>query len=165
MGKVRVACLVCLLLLPMMGGSGGAAFYLTLYGTCVGVADGDTITVLTAQRVTEKIRLSHIDCPERGQPYGARAKQFTSDFCFGRRVSVVHRGKRDRNRRLIGEVYNDRGEQLNKALVRAGLAWHFLRYSDDTAYTRLEAQARAAGTGLWRDAHPVPPWSWRKSAG
>jgi len=32
-------------------------------GKCVGIADGDTITVLTPNKVQHKIRLYGIDCP------------------------------------------------------------------------------------------------------
>ena len=40
----------------------------TLTGTVVGVADGDTITVLDANREQRKIRLAGIDAPEKAQP-------------------------------------------------------------------------------------------------
>ncbi len=48
-------------------------------GKVVSVTDGDTIKVLKdGQQV--KIRLASIDCPEKGQPYGQKAKQFTADM-------------------------------------------------------------------------------------
>jgi endonuclease YncB( thermonuclease family) len=47
-------------------------------GKIVGIADGDTIEVLHNQ-YPEPIRLRGIDCPEKGQPYGKRAKPMT--FC------------------------------------------------------------------------------------
>jgi endonuclease YncB( thermonuclease family) len=134
-----------------------------LSGACIGVADGDTITILTPDKQQHKIRLAHIDCPEKGQPYGTRAKQFTSDFCFRKTVIVVSEGKKDRNGRVIGEVFNEQGENLNKALVRAGLAWHYKKYSQDASYAGLETQARAARSGLWQAPNPVEPWIWRKN--
>ena len=33
---------------------------------------------------------------------------------------------------------------------------------NDTTLAQLEAEARTAKHGLWADAHPVPPWQWRK---
>ena len=45
----------------------------------VSILDGDTIEVLHNNR-TERIRLSGIDCPEKGQAYGTRAKQAASQF-------------------------------------------------------------------------------------
>ena len=49
----------------------------------VGVADGDSITVLTPGNKQVKIRLHGIDCPESGQAFGKKAKEFTSGQCFG----------------------------------------------------------------------------------
>ena len=56
-------------------------------GKVVGVADGDTITVLR-DRTPIKIRLHGIDSPESGQAFGAKAKAFTSDLVFGEVVTV-----------------------------------------------------------------------------
>ena len=42
-------------------------------GLVVSVLDGDTIEVLH-NRHAERIRLSGIDCPEKGQAFGKRAK-------------------------------------------------------------------------------------------
>ena len=41
-------------------------------GQVVSILDGDTIEVLHNQH-PERIRLSGIDCPEKGQPYGQKA--------------------------------------------------------------------------------------------
>jgi hypothetical protein len=43
-------------------------------------------------------------------------------------------------------------------LVAEGLAWAFVRYSDDDA--DLEASARKIGTGIWQ-ADTQPPWDFR----
>jgi hypothetical protein len=48
----------------------------------VSVLDGDTIEVLHDQH-PERIRLRRIDCPEKGQAYGKRAKQAVSELVFG----------------------------------------------------------------------------------
>uniref|UniRef100_UPI00202E445D thermonuclease family protein n=1 Tax=Aquisphaera insulae TaxID=2712864 RepID=UPI00202E445D len=44
----------------------------------VGVADGDTFTVLTADRWQVRMRLHGVDSPESGQDFGTRAKQEAS---------------------------------------------------------------------------------------
>jgi micrococcal nuclease len=55
----------------------------TQSGKVVGVSDGDTITVLV-NKTQVKVRLYGIDCPENGQDFGARAKQFASQMVLGR---------------------------------------------------------------------------------
>ena len=47
----------------------------TLTGTVVGVADGDTITVLDSNREQHKIRVAGIDTPEKAQPFRQRSKE------------------------------------------------------------------------------------------
>jgi endonuclease YncB( thermonuclease family) len=49
----------------------------------IGIADGDTITVLTADKTQHRIRLNGIDAPETGQDFGSRAKQAASELSFG----------------------------------------------------------------------------------
>ncbi|MCU0385902.1 MAG: thermonuclease family protein [Flavihumibacter sp.] len=99
--------------------------YLT--GKVIGVTDGDTIDIFYNNKPL-RIRLEHIDCPEirKQQPFGAQAKKFTSDKCFGQTVRVLHKNEVDRNKRLIGEVINARGLNINKELVkgRISLALH-----------------------------------------
>ncbi len=129
-------------------------------GRVVGVADGDTITVLHNGK-GERIRLHGIDCPEKRQPFGKRAKQFTSRLTYGKEVTVEDLGQ-DRYGRTIGEVILPDGRVLNRKLVKAGLAWWYRRYApDDQTLKQLEQEARAAKRGLWADADPVPPWEWR----
>lgn len=57
-------------------------------GPVVGVIDGDTIDVLYNGQ-GERIRLSGIDCPEKGQAFGNRAKQAASALVFGKDV-ILH---------------------------------------------------------------------------
>jgi endonuclease YncB( thermonuclease family) len=51
------------------------------------LADGDTIIVLRDKEQV-RIRLNGIDCPEGGQAFAKKAKQFTSDIVFGKIVEV-----------------------------------------------------------------------------
>jgi len=126
---------------------------------CVGVQDGDTITVLRGGR-EERLRLNGIDCPEKAQPFGTRAKQFTSSQVFGKSVRVVSVDV-DRYGRTVADVYTAEGQSVNRELVAAGLAWHYKQYSKDATLARLENEARAARRGLWSDLHSIPPWEWR----
>ena len=129
-------------------------------GRVSGVADGDTISVLQEGRAVP-IRLYGIDCPEKRQAFGRRAKEFTSRLAFGRLVEVQP-VTRDRWGRTVAWVHV--GEQcLNEEILRAGYAWHFKRYSQDVRLASLEWKARTARAGLWSEPAPVPPWEFRKT--
>jgi micrococcal nuclease len=107
------------------------------------------------------IRIAHIDCPEKSQPFGKNAKLFTSDLCFGQIAKVVSEGKTDRYKRLIAEVYVNE-ICVNKEVVKNGFVWHFIKYSDNEEYAHLEKQARQNIVGLWTDVEPIAPWELRK---
>jgi micrococcal nuclease len=128
-------------------------------GQVVGVIDGDTIEVLHNGQA-ERIRLNGIDCPEKHQAFGKKAKQFTSELVYGKEVTVqAHR--LDKYGRTIGDVLLEDGTNLNRELVKAGLAWRYLKYSKDESLSVLEGEAREAKRGLWVDAEPIPPWEYR----
>lgn len=129
-------------------------------GEVVGVSDGDTISVMQDGKAV-KVRLSGIDCPEKKQAFGQKAKEFTSAQVMGKIVTVVEGGK-DRYGRMIGTILLADGTNVNHAIVSAGLAWHYTKYSKDETLGAAEAQAKAAKLGLWADAEPVAPWKWRK---
>lgn len=124
------------------------------------VKDGDTIEILF-DGVPTTVRLEHIDCPEKKQPYGMKAKQFTASAVFGKMVRVKHNGTRDRYNRLIGEIFLPDGTNLNKELVKEGLAWHFSKYSKDKSYAVLEQEARRKKIRLWSEK-AIKPEDWRK---
>jgi len=57
------------------------------------IADGDTITVLNDAKKQIKIRLNGIDCPEKAQAYGNKAKQFTKELVAGQAVPVCEKAQ------------------------------------------------------------------------
>jgi endonuclease YncB( thermonuclease family) len=61
----------------------------SITGKVVGVTDGDTIKVLTAEKARVQDRLNGVDAPESAQPFGQVAKQFASKLVFGKQVEVV----------------------------------------------------------------------------
>jgi endonuclease YncB( thermonuclease family) len=120
--------------------------------------------LLLSGNVQERVRLSGIDCPERGQAFGTRAKEALSERVAGETVTVVW-DKRDRWKRVVGKVIDEEGD-VNLALVRGGMCWWYRAYAgeqspaDRLLYEDAEDTARGEGLGLWRDPDPVPPWEW-----
>jgi len=102
-----------------------------------------------------------------GQPAwrtGTRAKQLTSELAFGK-VVRVEPTDRDQYGRIVADVILPDGRNLNRELVRAGLAWWYRHYAPhDAELCALEVEARAAQRGLWAEPHPIPPWDWRRGA-
>jgi endonuclease YncB( thermonuclease family) len=130
-------------------------------GPVVSVLDGDTLEVLHNQR-PERIRLSGIDCPEKRQAFGQKAKHAASDLAFGKDVTVQTHGH-DKYTRTIGDVILPDGMNLNQELVKQGWCWWYRKYAPgDTVLEGLERDAREGRKGLWADPQPVPPWEWRK---
>lgn len=129
-------------------------------GPCVGVSDGDTITILQGTKQV-KVRLYGIDCPEKNQPYGKSAKIFTSSLVYGKYVSLDIKDT-DRYGRTVAIVYQDK-TCINEELLKNGFAWVYTQYYKGETWQKLEAEAREAQIGLWRDDSPTPPWEWRRS--
>lgn len=125
----------------------------------IGVKDGDTIEVIFKKK-GHVIRLEGIDCPEKKQAFGNKAKQLTSNLCFNKTVKIVSNGKRDRYNRILATVYID-SLNINAELIKQGLAWHYKKYSDNELYSILEEKAIADRIGLWQDNDPVAPWEFR----
>jgi micrococcal nuclease len=153
-GKMRVLPPLVLLFLatPLLAGE-------SYTGKCIGVTDGNTISVMRSGKAV-KIRLEGIDCPEQGQDFGTKARQFTSDLVFGKDVEVKEYNL-DRNGRMVARIYVAGGD-LSLELVRAGLAWHFKKYSSDPVQAEAEVEARKAKAGLWSMPGAMPPWEWRR---
>lgn len=139
-----------------------------LQGRVVGVADGDTLTLLDAARVQHKVRLAGIDAPEKGQAFGQRAKESLAELVAGQTVTVETH-KQDRYGRAVGKVLLD-DRDVNLEQIERGLAWFYRQYQseltpdDRERYAAAEVQAREQRLGLWlwQDKAPMPPWEWRK---
>jgi endonuclease YncB( thermonuclease family) len=135
-------------------------------GRVVGIQDGDTLTLLDANRREQRVRLAGIDAPEARQRYGQAAKRELSDLAFGKQASADC-PKTDRYGRRVCNVSVE-GRDVGLALVQAGAAWHFRAYAqeqspaDRARYARAEEAARTLKAGLWADPEAVPPWDWRR---
>ena len=137
-----------------------------LQGKVVSVADGDTITVLDAEKNQHKIRLQGIDAPEKAQAFGAKSKQALYEMVHGKTVQVSFE-KSDKYGRILGKVLLD-GQDICHEQIKAGLAWHYKKYQnqqplvDRDAYSASETAAKNEKLGLWSDPRPVAPWDFRK---
>jgi endonuclease YncB( thermonuclease family) len=142
------------------------AFGEVLTGRVVGVADGDTITVLDKTNTQFKVRLAGIDAPEKKQAFGNASKKSLSDLVFGQQVDVDWH-KQDRYGRLIGKVIiNDTDANLEQ--IKRDMAWFYRKYQnelildDRLEYLHAEEYARNNSAGLWFDNDLIAPWDFRK---
>ncbi|WP_298332369.1 thermonuclease family protein [Asticcacaulis sp.] len=122
------------------------------------VLDGDTVVLEGT-----KVRLHDIDAPEREQwclsptsawyPCGEHAARALSQAIGTGDIRCQSRGT-DRYGRILGVCNTAGGLNLNSWLVRAGYA---VSYNGHTgSYLWEEAEARAAGRGLWSGTFELP---------
>lgn len=110
--------------------------YADFTGKVVAVTDGDTIKVLDSTNTQYKVRLTGIDAPERGQPFGNKSREFLASMVAGKEVRVEP-DKKDRYGRTLGKVWvrpadcPSCGKTLdaNLAQVTAGMAWWYRYYA------------------------------------
>ena len=141
---------------------GSPALGHSITGTVTRVIDGDTICVnpRNPRLQSVKVRLAEIDAPEKNQAFGAESTKALSDMILGKEV-VVEYSKRDRYRRIIGNIYL-RKIWINQELVARGAAWHYKKYSSNPDLAKAETVAREDNLGLWGGTDASAPWVWRK---
>tara|TARA_B110000503_G_scaffold37745_2_gene61731 strand:+ start:30236 stop:30772 length:537 start_codon:yes stop_codon:yes gene_type:complete len=140
-------------------------------GRVVAVTDGDTIKVLDETNTEHKVRLTGIDAPERGQPFGTASTQNLNRMVGGKQVRVES-SKSDRYGRILGKVWVQPSDcpscgktlDTNHAQVLAGMAWWYRYYEKEQSaedrgrYESAEDEAKARKRGLWVDPHPINPY-------
>ena len=131
----------------------------SIQGKAVKILDGDTFDLLLPDKTVRRIRLYGIDCPERKQPYYQAAKDFLGHALQSANILVTIRDK-DRYGRTVGVVLANH-QNINEALLRAGLGWHYRRYDRNLDWSDLEKEARRKHAGLWADLTPIPPWAFK----
>jgi len=115
------------------------------------VVDGDTLDVGQT-----RVRLEGIDAPETAQTCrtatgeiwacGKVSAAFLRALVRAKDVACDSTGT-DKYRRTLAICFQD-GDSINEAMVRAGMAWAFVRYSKE--YVAVEADARARKVGVWQ---------------
>lgn len=132
-----------------------------LTGKVIGVKDGDTVEVLDNQNKTTILRLAEVDCPEKKQPYGNAAKQFTSNAVFRKTISYFVTNK-DRYGRSVAKVYYN-NKYLSAEIIKNGMGWHYKKHSRSKELALHQQNARGRRIGLWADPNAKAPWDWRKA--
>ena len=133
-------------------------------GLVVGITDGDTIKVIDSDKNLYKIRLYGIDCPEKGQAFGKKAKQKASDLCYKKTVEIEEIDT-DRYGRMVAIVHLDGDKTLSGEMIRSGYAWVYTKYCKlpvCSQWKAIEEQAKSSGLGLFADQNATPPWEWRR---
>ena len=134
----------------------------TLTGKVIGVKDGDTVVVIDAANTQTTLRLAEVDCPEKAQAFGTRAKQFTSDQVYLKQVKYEVTDI-DRYGRSIAKIYYDDNKYLSAEIIKNGFGWQYKQYSTSKLLAKLEQEARKNKRGLWVDPNPIYPSDFRKS--
>ena len=122
---------------------------------CIGVMDGDTITVERGGRHLQ-IDLQGVDAPEVSQSYGLRALAFVSSMVHGETLTIALKGGNDHGA-LVARVRFE-NKDISAELLAAGLAWFT---GGDSHLKAIHEKARSAHQGLWAESEPVPPWVFR----
>jgi len=125
------------------------------------VVDGDTLDVGRT-----RVRLEGIDAPELAQKCqtatgeswdcGRKAAALLRTYAEQRDLACDRTGI-DKYRRTLAVCFEE-GINVNEAMVRAGLAWAFVKYS--TEFVAVEAEARAQKVGVWQGPAEAP-WDFR----
>jgi micrococcal nuclease len=124
------------------------------------VIDGDTIVLTSGV----KIRYLLMNAPEttngHDDCYGQNASQFNSDLVLGKTVQLTYDVQcQDMYGRTLAYVSVD-GTEVNSLMVERGYACvlHIPPDGDSRAdeFLALQADARAAGRGLWGACNPIP---------
>ena len=118
-----------------------------LLGRVVGIADGDTFTMLLAESRTVRIRLDQVDAPERAQAWSRQSQEMLARLLRAGPVRVRVEDT-DRYGRSVGRVYAG-AVDVNLTMVEQGGAWAYPQYVRDRAFVRAEAE------GETREARPV----------
>ena len=136
-----------------------------LIGKVVGISDGDTITVLDADKTEHKVRLMGIDAPEKSQDFGSASKQALSNYIYQREVTVDYK-KFDKYKRIVGKVILGK-QDVCLTMIELGMAWHYKDYekeqskTDRDLYSQAELKAREEKLGLWQDNKAIEPSAYR----
>ena len=134
----------------------------SLTGKVIGIKDGDTVVVIDAANNQTTLRLAEVDCPEKSQAFGTKAKQFTSNQVYLKEVKYIVTDT-DRYGRSIAKIYYDDNKYLSAEIIKNGMGWQYKQYSTSKLLASLEQEARNNKRGLWVEPNPIYPSDFRRS--
>jgi micrococcal nuclease len=145
-------------------------------GVVTRVVDGDTVWVKAETRAVSargtpdgeilKVRLLGIDAPEICQLGGLEARDVLRGHVLGQTVTLTSPSSRshDDYGRLLANL-DKQGEDVGRWMVRRGQAWSYSYRRNPGPYGVEQAQAQAAGAGLFAQGSAENPRSFRKRHG
>lgn len=123
------------------------------------VADGDTVTVQSADGTRDTVRLLGLDTPEikhQSKPaecYGVEATEKTKELVLQKYVTLTKKPSEDRDNygRLLRYVFVD-GKDIGSVLMQEGFARNFCKqypHPKCGEYDVLEKEAQKNMRGMW----------------
>ncbi len=94
-------------------------------GVVMRVTDGDTFRL---SGLDVAVRVWGLDAPERKQRGGTAATNAMRDLIDGKTLTCVERDI-DRYRRVLGQCFLENGQDIAAAMIAAGVAREYCRYS------------------------------------
>lgn len=136
----------------------------TWTGTATRISDGDTLWVRPAAGGKPvKVRIDGIDAPEICQAGGRASRDALARRVRGHQLKLFARGQDDYGRTIAS--LHVAGDDVAGWMVSQGLAWSYGFGGDHGSYARQQAQARAAGRGLFADRMALEPRLFRRRHG
>ena len=124
------------------------------------VIDGDTIEVRQEKR-NYKVRLSEIDAPEINQKFGTESKNYLASLVLNEEIELIYITE-DSYGRIVAKIYKD-NKDINRSMVRNGLAWVYDYYVEDQSLYIDQNLAKKNSFNIWSEVSPTPPWVFRRS--
>ncbi len=130
------------------------------------IYDGDTLRIIKGNEEL-KIRFCGIDAPEKAQALGIESRNYLRSLvAFSQGQVYITPIENDRYGRTVAELFDTNGNFLNAEMVKAGLAYHYQRYSSNCPHKQdiviAEKTAQKSKLGVWGNNNSQPPWEWRK---
>ena len=129
-------------------------------GICVRVLDGDTVMIADEGQNLHRIRITGLDAPELGQPYGNQAKTELKELLLGKEVTIIPMGIDKYKRELASLQIKTAIGQIDVAecMINKGAAFDW-----GGKYYKAQEYAKANRFGVWQDIKfQERPWFYRR---